>query len=135
MAVQDTTSVTRSETLGSLALWFGIFVGPLAWGLQILIGYNVEEIVCAESSQSQQLLGIAVEPFILILHLVLTAITFLGVLVSFGCWRKTSQSDTSVGGRARWMAVAGIMVSVLFLIVIVSGFFPPLFLDACDPPL
>jgi hypothetical protein len=133
--VPGATAVTRSETVGSAALWFGILVGPLAWGLQILIGYSVEEIVCAESSHSEQFLGISVETVILGLHVALTALTFFGVLASFRCWRRTTREDPSIGGRAAWMALAGMMVSGLFLIVVVSGFLPSLFLDVCDPSL
>ncbi len=131
----EATAATRSETVGSAALWFGILVGPFAWGLQIVLGYSVEEIVCAESSHSEKLVGIGVETVVLGLHVALTALTFFGVLVSFRCWRRTAREDPSVGGRAAWMAVAGMMVSVLFLIVVVCGFFPSLFLDVCDPSL
>jgi hypothetical protein len=128
-------SVTKSETTGSAALWFGILAGPFAWGIQILVGYNLEEIVCAESSRSQDLLGIGIETVILCLHVILIAITIAGVVASFRCWRRTVTGDGSVGGRASWMAVSGMMVSILFLIVIASGFFPTFFLDTCDAAL
>lgn len=135
MRVTSAESVTKSETIGSAALWFGILAGPFAWGIQILIGYNLEEIVCSESSSSQDLLGIGVETVILWLHVILLAITIAGVVVSFSCWRRARAGDGSVGGRAAWMAVSGMMVSILFLIVIASGFFPTLFLDTCDAAL
>lgn len=135
MRVTSAESVTKSETVGSVALWFGILAGPFAWGIQILIGYNLEEVVCSESSSSQDLWGIGVETVILWLHVILFAITLAGVIVSFGCWRRTLAGDGSVGGRASWMAVSGMMVSILFLIVIASGFFPTLFLDTCEAAL
>ena len=33
------------------------------------------------------------------------------------------------------MAVAGIMLSILFLVIIVVSSAPPFLLDVCDPPL
>ena len=133
--MREAASSTRAESIGSAALWFGVFGGPAAWCLQILIGYNVEEIVCASGSQSQTVLGIGVEVLIVALHIGLTCVTLAAGLVSYRCWRRAGEGDASTGGRARWMAAAGMMVSILFLIIIVSGFVPALFLETCDPPL
>ena len=131
-AIPETTSVSRAEASGSIALWFGILAGPAAWGVQVLLGYGVEEIACSPASQSERLLGVSTESWIVVAHIVLTAVTVVALLVAFVCWRRTADGDRSPGNRARWLATAGIMVSALFLVVILSGFMPSIFLDTCE---
>jgi hypothetical protein len=131
-ATPEATSVSRAEARGSIALWFGILAGPAAWGLQVLLGYGVEEIACSPASQSERLVGISTVTWIVVVHIVLTAVTTAALLVSFVCWRRTAAGDSSPGSRAGWMATAGIMVSALFLVVILSGFMPSIFLGTCE---
>ena len=133
--MSEQTVTSTAESRRSIGLWFGVLAGPAAWSLQILVGYSAEEIACSAGSQTETLVGVSIEAFILVLHIALTAVTVLAGLVSYRCWRATAHGDSSTGGRARWMALAGMMVSVLFAIVIVSGFLPTLFLDSCDPAL
>lgn len=129
---REATAVSRAESIGSFALWFGILAGPIAWGLQVLIGYGVEEIACSPASQSDLLLGVSTETWIVGAHIAFTAIMLTALLVAFVCWRRTVAGDGSPGRRAGWMAMAGIMVSALFLVVIVSGFMPAVFLGTCE---
>ena len=46
---------TEAERGGSKLLWFGVLIGPLCWSLQILIGYNLEEIACNPGSSTQKI--------------------------------------------------------------------------------
>ena len=124
--------ISRMERRGSWLLWIGVLTGPAAWSLQVLINYNLEEIVCGPAAQgSRDIWGIGVETWILAVDAVLAASTLVAALVSLHCLRST-RADASTGGRAHWMALVGVMSSVLFLIVIVSGFAPPFFLEVCE---
>jgi hypothetical protein len=125
--------VSRREGRGSAALWFGVFAGPAAWSLQVLIGYNAEEIACSAGSQSEELVGVDIEPLLAVVHIALTAVTLAALIVSIRLLRLHSRGDSTTGGRATWMALAGVMVSVLFLVVLVSGFAPMWFLTTCTP--
>jgi hypothetical protein len=127
---------TEAERGGSKVLWFGVLIGPLCWSLQILIGYNLEEIACNPGSSTQKIAGAEVEPVAIALTLVLGAVTALGTLVSYRCWRRTrSSGDASTGGRSEWMALAGVITSALFLFWIMTALFAPGFLVVCDPSL
>jgi hypothetical protein len=127
---------TGAERSGSKLLWFGVLIGPVCWSLQILIGYNLEEIACNPGSSTQKIAGAEIEPLTIALTLVLGAATALGALVSYRCWRRTRRSgDASTGGRAEWMALAGVITSALFLFWIMTALFAPGFLVACDPSL
>jgi hypothetical protein len=118
---------------GSTALWFGVLGGPAAWSLQVILGYGAEEIACSPGSQSEELAGMGIEPFLVVVSLALTMLTLAALLVSIRCLRIHRSGDPTTGDRAKWMAVAGVMVSVLFLIVLVSGFAPVWFLSTCTP--
>jgi hypothetical protein len=125
--------VSKREGRGSAALWFAVLAGPAAWSLQVLIGYNAEEIACSAGSQTEKLTGIGVETLITAAHIVLTAITLAALIVSLRYLRSYGRADSTTGARATWMALAGVMVSVLFLVVLVSGFAPMWFLTTCSP--
>ncbi len=129
-------AVSRAERGGSRLLWFGVLAGPVAWSLQILIGYNLEEIACNPGSQTQQLAGAEIEPVAVWLTLAAGALALAGVLVSFSCWRRVrAAQDSTPGGRAEWMAWAGIVTSGLFAFWILLALFVPGFLATCDPSL
>lgn len=135
----DAKEVTRAETRQSLLLWFGILAAPLAWTAQVVIAPDLSEILCypgAEGSGRGELYGIGLEPFLFTLTAAMTLVAIAGVAVSYSCRRRLSRSeDATTGRRASWMALAGILVSTLFLIAIVVGFFPMLFLESCRSPL
>ncbi|CAN5504807.1 hypothetical protein BH18ACT16_BH18ACT16_00830 [soil metagenome] len=129
-------AVSRAERGGSRLLWFGVLAGPVAWSLQILVGYNLEEIACNPGSQTQQLAGAEIEPVAVWLTLATGALALAGVLVSFNCWRRVRAAhDSTPGGRAEWMAWAGIVTSGLFSFWILLALFAPGFLAVCDPSL
>jgi hypothetical protein len=128
----DAQRISRTERRGSWLLWIGVLTGPAAWSLQVLINYNLEEIACGPAAQgSRDIWGIGVETWVLAVDALLAVSTLAAALVSLRCLRSAG-ADASTGGRARWMALVGVMSSVLFLIVIVSGFAPPFFLDVCE---
>jgi hypothetical protein len=125
--------VSKREGRGSAALWFAVFAGPAAWSLQVLIGYNAEEIACSSGSQTEKLAGIGIETVITAAHIALTAVTLAALIVSIRYLRLNGRRDHTTGARATWMALVGVMVSVLFLVVLVSGFAPMWFLTTCAP--
>lgn len=120
------------ERRGTWMLWAGVLTGPAAWSLQIVVNYNLEEIACSAATQDVGVIwGVGVAAWILIVDAVLVAATLAAGGLSLLCLSST-HPNRSVGGRARWMAVVGVLVSVLFLIIIASGIAPPFFLDVCE---
>jgi hypothetical protein len=123
--------ITRAERRGSWRLWAGVLTGPAAWSLQLLINYNLEELACSSASrQSGVLVGLGVETFILLVNVVAAAATVVAGLGALSCLRWKSD-DESTGQRATWMAGAGVMTSILFLIAILTGFAPTFYLSVC----
>jgi hypothetical protein len=127
--------ISRDETRGSWLLWFAVLTGPVAWALHLTINYSLEEwFACSPGTQTRgEILGFGVHAVALIVNAILLGATIAAGLVAISCWRKV-RADRDEGDitRAGWMALAGIMNSVLYLIIIAFGFAPPLILGVCE---
>jgi hypothetical protein len=126
-------AITRAETRGSALLWIGVLAGPLAWTAHLLVNYMLEEFIsCTPGSRTQgEILGLGIESIILTVNVVLAAVALAGGVVAFKCLRGLDASPQNSGSRARWMARAGIINSVIFLLIILVGFAPPFVLSVC----
>lgn len=128
--------ITRAETRQSLLLWFGILAAPLAWTLQLVIAPDLNEILCypgAARSGRAEIYGLGIELFLVVLTAVLTVVGVVGGIAAYFCWRRLRASnDTTPASRASWMAFAGMLVSVLFVLALVVGFLPMVFLGPCE---
>jgi hypothetical protein len=132
-AQEKTRAVSRAEGRGSAFLWFGVLGGPAAWSVEIIVGYGVEEIACSTGSASEEIEGIGIEPIIVLLTLFLGAVTAAAGLLAFGCLRRLRASrGAAPGGRAEWMAIAGIATSAIFLVLILVNLLSVVFLGVCE---
>jgi hypothetical protein len=133
------TGLSRSKPL-----WFGVLAGPILWFAQLNINYQWEEFLACSPSATHhgEVLGLDVRTWVVIVNLVVTAVTLLALLVAVRCYRRTAA--VAVGGvtttthhrdMAHWMALAGIVNSILFLLLIVTGFGPAVILKTCQPAL
>ena len=121
--------------MSSALLWFGVLGAPAAWALQLTLNYSLEEwFACAPSTTATgEVFGYGVPTVALVVSSILGAVAVAAGLVSLSCYRKIANGDADeISTRARWMALAGIMNSVLYLIIIVASFGPPLLLDVCE---
>lgn len=129
----DHARTTRAERGGSGLLWVGTLTGPLAWSIHLVVNYNLEEIACAPATRrTGEIWGIGVESLMLGINLVLVSATAAAGVIAYRCWRRARDAQGEPAERAAWMGVAGVMVSVLFLIIIGMGFAPQFFLDVCE---
>jgi len=128
----------------SKPLWFGVLAGPILWFIQLYVNYQWEEVLgCSPSSTHPgEVLGLDVRAWVFIVNVVVTAGALAALAVSVRCWRRTSV--VPVGGiltgehrrdTAHWMALAGVANSLLFLLLIVTGFGPAVILKPCQAPL
>jgi len=129
---------------GSKRLWFGVLAGPLLWFAQLNVNYQWEEfLACSPSSTHRgDVLGLDVRTWVVLVNLAVATGTLAALAVSVRCWRRTSV--VPVGGisttehrrdTAHWMALAGMANSLLFLLLIVTGFGPAVILKTCQTPL
>jgi hypothetical protein len=143
------TATTHSNTphpaphrdrVGVVGLWFGIFAAPVAWNLQLLIATAFSGHLCYPNTDP---LGPQVGQH---LSWVLGLIDVLGIvaaLLALGVattnWRRVRQEKGGGGhhlldageGRTRFMAMLGIINSLLFLVALVFASFNLFFFPLC----
>lgn len=135
MTSRETTArdISRRESTGSALLWFGVLGAPAAWTVQLLLNYSLEEwFACSPATQTRGvILGLEVDVVATIITVALAGVAVLAGAVSIRCLRSNDLRGRSEG-RVRWMAIAGIMNSVLYLITIVVALFVPAILGTCE---
>ncbi|MDY7227705.1 hypothetical protein [Hyalangium rubrum] len=115
-----------SSTRRDAALWVGVLAPPLAWLFLLQVSYSV---VTTDCRQAQPLL----------MHgLTLGALLLVGVgaLAAWRSWKALRAEPASLEsegpGRARFMALLGLVESALFALVIVSNSISTFLLSPCD---
>jgi hypothetical protein len=129
------------EVVRSRALWFGVLAGPVLWFFQLYVNYQWEEVLACSPGTTHQgeVLGLDVRTLILLVNTAVTAVTLVALTVSVRSYRRTGATEEGgVRGTehhrdvAHWMAFAGIANSVLFLLLIVGQYAPPILLKPCQ---
>ena len=126
--------ISRAETAGSWRLWFAVLGGPIAWLTQLVLAYSLEEwFGCAPSTtEVGEVLGIGVRPAALLITAAMAAVALTAGILAWSCLRAAPGGGDDGSRRVRWMAVAGLMNSVLYGLFIVVAIVPPLVLDVCE---
>ncbi|MBK8006991.1 MAG: hypothetical protein IPK12_24840 [Gemmatimonadetes bacterium] len=121
-------------------LWLGVLLAPLAWTVQELASYAITAHACFPARDPRYTLpiGRAADWH----HAVQLGAILLGVAglaLALWSWRATSAAERThpehqaeVGeGRSRFMALAGLLVSGIFLLNLLLNAVPLFFLDGC----
>lgn len=133
--MSDATAITRQEVRGSVLLWFGLLAAPLAWLTQLVLNYSLEEwFACAPATTvGGEVLGMSVRTIAFGVTTVLATLAAAGGLAAASCLKKLrSAAGGDTSDRARWMAMAGVMNSILYFLITLASFGPPLLLRVCE---
>ena len=112
------------------ALMFGACAAPIFWLGQMMLGYGVSAIACYGSDHPTTIAsGTALRTALAAFDAVAIVAALAGGIVSYSCWRAVrdekeggQRQALEVGdGRARFMALWGIMASLWFFSAIVFG--------------
>jgi len=116
----------RDPVLVVLAL-----LGPAAWLVDILVAYVLEDpLACmAGASVKGRILGLGVRTIAAGVSLILAGSSFAAGVASMALWRRLR--NTNSAGRRPWMALAGLLNSLLFGFVILVGVAPAVILHTC----
>ena len=115
--------------------WAGVLIGPGAWFAELFGNWILGEVIaCAPANQpAGQLFGRSLDVTVTAFDVVLLALTVLAGVGSFLELRRIrSGSDPTPGGRASWLAGAGVMTSLLFTALIVVTFVPTALIRSCS---
>ena len=107
-------------------LWYGFLAGVLAWKLQLMVNYALVPYACWQR-------------LTVLVHVASTA-TFLlavsGAVIAWGSWVRAGRGyEMEAGGvhaRSRFLAIAGLVLSGYFALLILGQWLPNLLLGPCD---
>jgi hypothetical protein len=112
---------TEGQRRGLLA---GVFVGPLAWFVQLEANYALVPWVCSGGHR--------------IVLLVVAAVAIAAsTLAGLAAWRSWPGGERLTGEPkgiegARLLSLLGVLLSASFVVVLIASAIPPLVLRPCD---
>jgi hypothetical protein len=119
---QTEHSAAPTGAIGDSALWFGTLAGPIAWAARFTASYAFVEPACATGAW--WLLPMLTAAGVLV--------TAVAGLIAWRAWRSFPAADGgAVFGRRRFMAFAGVSLSVLFIVVTLAESLPMLWIGPC----
>jgi hypothetical protein len=126
----------KESPVGLPRLWFGLAAAPLAWMVAELAGYVLAARDCGRWRTGLAAYAVPNAPVVVTaISLAMAALAAAGLAVALGSLRTADRvvppSDVRAG-RARFMSVAGILVSALLLLNIVFFGLPPFLVNACS---
>jgi hypothetical protein len=128
----------HARSLG--ALWFGLSGAPLLWSVQLMANYALVAHACFPSSipLATPLFG-GLWTLVLVISLVAAAVSLAAGATAWRSWRSTEAERPgghehlleTGAGRTRFMALAGMLVSGLFLIGVIMNTIPLFLVPPC----
>jgi hypothetical protein len=120
--------------------WFVLLGGAAAWVLHLVLAYGIVEIACQSDRLDGVLLGLPMADFFGYALTLLAGLTALAAgLLAYGRLVEDPRVDPvddpgahEVFGRRRFMTYVGLLMNGLFLVAILAGGLPFLFLRACS---
>jgi hypothetical protein len=116
-----------NQPRSSFVLPFSFFAGPAAWALQILIGYVLSTLACQSGSKV----------WIYILSAAVALIVIVSGFLAFRTWRDYARGRQALTdmeadiSRQEWVALAGTLLSTMFLLPILMTGIGIIFLNPC----
>jgi hypothetical protein len=114
-------------------LWFGIFAAPVAWALQTIVDYGLVSHYCYPGrAPVRSPTFSALRPTGLAVSAIVIVIVLAALATSMRSWNATRHGHDAehhelleIGeGRARFMAFAGVLLSVVFLFAVLMNALP-----------
>ncbi len=109
------------------ALWFAFLGAPVAWALDLCSGYAVQATVCNTVGENATVLGLqSARAIPVLISIVAAVVAAAAVVIAHRSWRETGTGEenpeatvSAALGRSWFMAFAGMVSSMIFLLAIV----------------
>jgi hypothetical protein len=137
----NSRSLSDVRAIGHLPLWTGFLAGPIIWSLHLVVSEFLLGAACSSGPAGFNgftILGATGWRWVLLLVTGGFALLVLAAdFVAFRAWRESRIGTEVTGvvggaaGRSGWLALAGILMSTLFLIGILLAGVPIFWLSGC----
>jgi hypothetical protein len=117
------------ETRRTAALWAGLLAGPIVWAALLETNYVLSYVSCETRHEW-------------FFHVALAAAVLLVAAAGWFAWRSGPADDdqrrshpvtsATAESRSRWMSIAGVLLSVWFILVMLAMEIPILVLRTCQ---
>jgi len=109
-------SLARTPRLATAVQWYAVAAPPLAWTVQLVIGYGYAEAACGSGGVSG---GIGLHPWQAILAAVAAVAAAAGWAGAIALHAATGRGEIDDPlGRVRFMSTIGIVIGLIFLTLI-----------------
>ena len=115
-----------SRTRGVLWLWAGLLTAPLSFLLHLQVNYMLVTQLCQSEHK-------------IVLHLVTLAFLLVAAGGGFIAWRNWESAGRkwpaeagSVTERSRFMAVVGLLISLIIVLALIAQLIPQFIYDPCQ---
>lgn len=112
--------MTRARS-PELLLWFGLLAAPLAWTVQLVVGYGATVARCTGTAASR---SFPLSTWEIALTVAAAAVALTGQAAALHVFRSTRgrhETDPPPDGRVRFLVLAALLSNTLFLVVILLG--------------
>jgi len=128
------------ERVGLWSSWFALLAAPHAWALQLLINSALTGYACyPQDVPLDAPIWTGVRTTMAIVEAAAIVLSLAGAWIAWRNWRRTREEKPGSGqrlmeagdGRTRFMAMSGMMVSVLFGVAIAFSWIQSALLPGC----
>jgi hypothetical protein len=124
--MSERSQIDLNPPLPLFAQWYGVLVGPLVFGFDLVVSYALVPHACSTGH-----------------WYVLHAMTVACLLVIFSGWftswallrripRDMPERGDKLMSRARFMALAGLMLSGFSIVLVIANELPRFLMSPCD---
>jgi hypothetical protein len=110
---------SRPRRAGALLLAFAVVGGPAAWVIHLLAGYGFEEAACSPGGSGEPALRENDVTVIAVLTVALAAVAVAAAAAGYLVRRRAGPDAGDARGHVRFLALAGLIGSSLFALIIV----------------
>jgi hypothetical protein len=108
--------VSRSRL--ELLQWVGLLAAPLAWTVQLVVGFGVTQAACGPAGREW---GVSTRPWEIALAIACGAVALAGQACALRLFRTLAgveYDDAGPAGRLRFFSVAALFGNTLFVVAI-----------------
>jgi hypothetical protein len=117
-----------TDRRAAAVMWFGVFAPPLAWAVQLLAGWLVDEAACSRGSLHW---GIDDRWWQAIISLVAAAAAAAGAAAAFTTLRSVRRGVVDPRGRVEFLALTSLSAALLFLLLTLITGIAVVSLESC----
>jgi hypothetical protein len=112
----------------TILMWFGALAPPLAWAVQLLTGWLVDEAACSRGSLQW---GIDDRLWQAVISVLAVAAAAAGVAAAFTTLRSVRQGLGDARGRVEFVALTSVSTALLFLLLTLITGIAVVSLESC----